>query len=141
MLATAAGEETSDYPFATVERDGVKIIRIHDLIEAIINDIGRAVPGAKIAARFHNTIARMILELCQSISKETGIKKVALSGGVFQNRKLTERVVELLQARGIEVRLHREIPANDGGLSFGQVVEALAIAGKTGSREDLDERG
>ncbi len=65
---------------------------------------------------------------------------VGLSGGVFQNRSLTERVVELLQAQGIEVRLHREIPANDGGLSFGQVIEALAFA-KAGSQEGMDERG
>jgi hydrogenase maturation protein HypF len=52
---------------------------------------------------------------------------VGLSGGVFQNRRLSERVVEKLQGEGIEVRLHRELPANDGGLCFGQVIEAMAL--------------
>ena len=56
---------------------------------------------------------------------------VGLSGGVFQNRRLTERVVELLEAQGIDVRLHEQVPANDGGLCFGQVIEALAKSKKT----------
>jgi hydrogenase maturation protein HypF len=124
MLAMEADEETGDYPFATVEQDGVKIIKIRDLIAAIIKDTGGAVPGAKIAARFHNTIARMILVLCQSISKETSINKVALSGGVFQNRLLSGKAITLLESAGLTVFTHRQVPCNDGGISLGQAVIA-----------------
>jgi hydrogenase maturation protein HypF len=124
MLAMEAGKETGGYPFTTVERDGVTIIKIRDLIAAIIKDIGKAVPGAIIAARFHNTIARMILELCQSISKETGIKKVALSGGVFQNRLLSGKTTALLEPAGLKVFTHRQVPCNDGGISLGQAIIA-----------------
>jgi hydrogenase maturation protein HypF len=50
---------------------------------------------------------------------------VGLSGGVFQNRRLAGRIAEKLRGAGIEVRLHRDLPANDGGLCFGQVIEVL----------------
>jgi hydrogenase maturation protein HypF len=79
------------------------------------------------AALFHATMARALVDQAIEIRKTHTFDAVGLSGGVFQNRVLTERVVELLAEKGIEVRLHTEIPANDGGLSFGQVIEALNL--------------
>jgi hydrogenase maturation protein HypF len=70
-------------------------------------------------------MAQSLLDQALKIRERTPFDAVGLSGGVFQNRRLTERVVDLLTARGIDVRLHREVPANDGGLSFGQVIEAM----------------
>jgi hydrogenase maturation protein HypF len=127
MLAMAAGDETGLYPFSTVEQDGTTIIKIHDLLAAIIKDISVAVPGAIIAARFHNTVARMILDLCQLISGETDIMKVALSGGVFQNRLLLKKAIARLESTNFEVYTHRQVPCNDGGISLGQVVIANSI--------------
>ena len=72
-------------------------------------------------------MAQALVEQALAVRKKHEFEAVGLSGGVFQNRRLTERVVEKLQAHGIEVRLHHEIPANDGGLSFGQIVEAAAL--------------
>ena len=80
------------------------------------------------AGIFHESMAQALLDQALKIRDSVEFDAVGLSGGVFQNRRLTERVVELLRAQGIEVRLHKEIPANDGGLSFGQVIEAVAIA-------------
>ena len=91
------------------------------------------------AGIFHESMAQALVDQALEVRKTRAYEAVGLSGGVFQNRRLTERVVERLQAKGIEVRLHREIPANDGGLSFGQVIEALAVAGKAGSQEDMNE--
>jgi hydrogenase maturation protein HypF len=127
MLAMTAGNETGIYPFSTVEQDGVTVIKIRDLIATIIKDISGAVSGAVIAARFHNTVARIILVLCQLISGETGIKKVALSGGVFQNRLLLRKAIALLESANLEVYAHRQVPCNDGGISLGQVVIANSI--------------
>jgi hydrogenase maturation protein HypF len=64
----------------------------------------------------------MISSLCLTISEETGITQVALSGGVFQNRLLLRRAMKLLKAGGLSVILHRQVPCNDGGISLGQAV-------------------
>jgi hydrogenase maturation protein HypF len=74
--------------------------------------------------KFHNTVARMISEVCHSIADETGISRVALSGGVFQNRLLLRRAVGLLESSGFQVFTHRQVPCNDGGISLGQAVIA-----------------
>ncbi len=126
MLAYNAPDETGYYPFSLDKQQGINIIKIRDLLQAIIKDILKATPQAIIAAKFHNTIAQMILEACQSIAGETGIKRVALSGGVFQNRLLLRKTVPLLESKGFEVYTHRQVPCNDGGISLGQVVIANA---------------
>jgi hydrogenase maturation protein HypF len=84
-------------------------------------------PAAERAGIFHETMAQALLDQALRIGEATRFEAVGLSGGVFQNRRLTERVVEKLTAAGIEVRLHRQVPANDGGLSFGQAIEAAAM--------------
>jgi hydrogenase maturation protein HypF len=123
-VASDAADEIESYPFSVVEQGGISIIKIHDLLAAIINDFHGKTPQAVIAARFHNTVARMIMELCQSISAKTGINGVALSGGVFQNRRLLRKARALLESAGLKVYTHRQVPCNDGGISLGQVVIA-----------------
>jgi hydrogenase maturation protein HypF len=58
------------------------------------------------------------------IREDTGVRHVALSGGVFQNRVLTEKVIELLNAHGFTATLPTSVPVNDGGIAFGQIIEA-----------------
>jgi hydrogenase maturation protein HypF len=84
-----------------------------------------AMAPAERAGIFHETLAQALLDQARAIRATTDFDAVGLSGGVFQNRRLTERVVALLGQAGIDARLHREVPANDGGLSFGQVIEAM----------------
>ncbi|HUL13354.1 MAG TPA: carbamoyltransferase HypF [Methylococcaceae bacterium] len=76
--------------------------------------------------RFHASLALALSEQAENVRREFGVTRVGLSGGVFQNRLLTERAVELLSARGFSVFLNERIPANDAGLSFGQLIEASA---------------
>ena len=85
-------------------------------------------PRQQRAGIFHESLAQALVDQALEIRKSCQYEAVGLSGGVFQNRCLTERVVEKLAQEGIEVRLHRDIPANDGGLCFGQVIEAAALA-------------
>jgi hydrogenase maturation protein HypF len=87
----------------------------------------RAITAAERAGIFHETLAQALLDQALALRATTDFDAVGLSGGVFQNKRLTERVVARLGQAGIDVRLHREVPANDGGLSFGQVIEATAM--------------
>jgi hydrogenase maturation protein HypF len=85
------------------------------------------IPPAQRAGIFHESLAQALLDQTLKIRENTAFDAVGLSGGVFQNRKLCERVVEKLREQGIKVCLHRDVPANDGGLCFGQIIEAQAM--------------
>lgn len=77
------------------------------------------------AADFHATLARNLLRQSQLARIKYNINLIGLSGGVFQNKRLTEEAVSLLKADGFRVLLHQSVPCNDGGLSFGQAIEIL----------------
>ena len=124
MLASEELNEEGCYPFSTTEKDGLVQIKLGDLLSAIILDIRNNTDKSRISARFHTTIARIIVTLCQAISEKTGIRQVALSGGVFQNRLLLKKTVDLLEARWFKVITHRQVPCTDGGISLGQAVAA-----------------
>ena len=103
---------------------GISVIRIKSILEAIIDDLRNGRDTATIAHRFHITIARIVSDMCVTIRRDTGIRNVALSGGVFQNRLLLKKVVPLLEYEGFTVYTHRRVPCNDGGISLGQAVIA-----------------
>ncbi len=124
MLAYGEPNKTGRYPFSTIEKDGLIQVKLEDLFSAIIRDLKSGTTKAQISSRFHNTIAQIIKTLCQVISERTGIRQVALSGGVFQNRLLLERTVSLLETSRFEVLVHLQVPTSDGGISLGQAVVA-----------------
>jgi hydrogenase maturation protein HypF len=90
------------------------------LIADVLRDKRERVPIPRIAAKFHNALVNWILE----VAARSNLKQVVLSGGVFQNRYLTERAAAALESRGFVVHTHRQIPPNDGGIALGQVVMA-----------------
>jgi hydrogenase maturation protein HypF len=77
-----------------------------------------------ISARFHNSVAQMVVDVCLKLRDEFGLDEVALSGGVWQNMMLLTRTVALLQHDGFTVYTHSQVPANDGGLALGQAAVA-----------------
>ncbi|MDD4888905.1 MAG: carbamoyltransferase HypF [Phycisphaerae bacterium] len=83
-------------------------------------------PVGMLAAAFHNTIAAALAAAAERASESTGLRTVAASGGVFCNRYLTLELSRLLRDRGLELLLHRTVPANDGGLALGQAAVAAA---------------
>ncbi len=91
------------------------------MIRAILADLDAGADRSLIAYRFHRGIADMVVATCAQIRGSTGLNAVALSGGVFQNRLLSELVLPLLEAEGFTVMRHRQVPPNDGGISLGQV--------------------
>lgn len=112
------------YDFQIEEEKGQEVIRLKPIWAGILKDLAKEVSPAEISGKFHNTIAEMSLHLCQQIARRQGLKRVALSGGVFQNRLLLERLRNILRNAGFEVFTHHLVPGNDGGISLGQAVIA-----------------
>jgi hydrogenase maturation protein HypF len=102
-------------------------------IRSIAKDRSRREDVAISCARFHETMATAIAKGC-SLARSSGAPNtVVLSGGCFQNAKLTTRARQLLEATGFEVLTHRRTPPNDGALSLGQAaVASFRLAGKGG---------
>ncbi|MDO6460929.1 carbamoyltransferase HypF [Granulosicoccaceae sp. 1_MG-2023] len=92
----------------------------------LLLDLGDGVAPRIIARRFHNGLAAAFISATCTLAEQYGVSRVALSGGVFQNRILSESVSAGLRAGGLEVLQHRHVPANDGGIAFGQLLVALA---------------
>jgi hydrogenase maturation protein HypF len=87
-----------------------------------------------VCARFHNTVAGALLQMAEHARRQTGIRKVALAGGVFCNRFLTNRLIEALKQNDFAVLWMRKVPANDGGLALGQAAIAAA-------RMEMEQKG
>jgi hydrogenase maturation protein HypF len=91
---------------------------------AVLAEKGGSIAArGELAAAFHLTLATAVADMVRRLAKLTGIRKVALSGGVFQNMTLLEQVVSLLEDE-FTLLLHRQVPPNDGGLSLGQAAVA-----------------
>lgn len=97
------------------------------VIAAIVRDLDRHVPAARIAAAFHSAVADVIAEVSARLAASTGVRRVVLTGGVFQNARLTGEACAGLAARGLDARVHRRVPCNDGGLALGQAVFAARV--------------
>ncbi len=94
------------------------------LIAAMLADLDWGVDRSLIAAGFHEAFGRATVQMAGRISAEHGLDTVALTGGVFQNSRLTEVVETGLLGLGLEVLVHSAIPPNDGGISIGQAAIA-----------------
>ena len=132
-LDEAIRQTQESYPYLIAEDKGIRIVRLQDLLSAVIEDLHRGASRGKISVKFHNTIARMTNQMCRLIADETPtVSGIALSGGVFQNRLLLRKTVSLLESSGFQVFTHRQVPCNDGGISLGQAVIAnFATYGET----------
>jgi hydrogenase maturation protein HypF len=95
------------------------------LVADVLDDVDRGVAVSTMAVRFHDALVDGIVE----IARRATAMRVALSGGCFQNRVLLERTSAALRAAGHEVLVHRQVPANDGGICLGQVVVAARSVG------------
>jgi len=107
------------YPFELRPGEPL-VIDWEPLFRAILRDRERDVAASVISAQFHNTLAEIIV----AVAREAGAKRVALTGGVFQNRYLTERAYRRLESEGFRPFTHQRLPPNDGGIALGQIVVA-----------------
>lgn len=123
-LESAISGITDDfYPFTISDT-----VCLRQTFLEIIRDIDRS-DVSLIAARFHNTMAQIIVDVCIKIRNDTGLKEVILSGGVFQNRYLLEKSLYLLSMNKFKVYTNHQVPSNDGGISLGQLLTAAERRG------------
>ena len=127
MLLEAAAQRSSSersYPFAIRRADNQWRLDWGPMIRAILTDRKRGLLPADCAAAFHNTLAQMTL----AVAQRANIKRIFLTGGVFQNKLLTERAATLLRRHQFDVFTHSQVPPNDGGIALGQVYFARCKA-------------
>jgi hydrogenase maturation protein HypF len=114
------------YEMPLVAKDGRLVLDPRPTLRAVLADLDRGQARAVVAARFHETMAVGTAEACACLAAEHDLGTVVLSGGVFQNRRLLERLAELLAAAGLRPLTPERLPPNDGGISFGQAAVAAA---------------
>ena len=124
-LEMAAGEEIKDcYRWNFLQEDDRLCVDTWEIIREIIEDLQKEVPTPTISSKFHQTVASFTLGVCEKIREKDGLNKVALSGGVFQNRLLLRKILHVLRENQFEPFFHQRVPSNDGGISLGQAVIA-----------------
>lgn len=126
MEAIVDTGERGEYSFRL--EDGV--IDPVPVIQSVVKDVKSGHSKGRIAARFHNAVALMVQSVCVEARDDSGIEKVVLSGGVWQNMVLLQKTIHGLRKAGFQVLYHRQVPANDGGLALGQA--AVASCRKAG---------
>ena len=112
------------YPYRLEETNDGMLIRLKELLSAIVQDVRANESVGMIGARFHQTIADIAVEICRQARERANLNEVALSGGVWQNQILLDLVRDGLRQNGFVVYFHQQVPSNDGGLALGQAVIA-----------------
>jgi hydrogenase maturation protein HypF len=128
LEALADEAETGTYAFVITESapDRPFVVDSRPVLASLLDDIALGAPAPVISARFHRAVARAIVDGCVRASAATGIQTVALAGGVFMNRLVLGGALTGLAEAGLRPITHLRLPANDGGVSFGQAVVAWA---------------
>jgi hydrogenase maturation protein HypF len=123
-------EEDGFYPAPIHLERATLIVDTLTIFRRVLDDYRYGVGTARIAARFHNSLVRLLTAACELVRDQTGLDLVALSGGVFQNGLILQNLYNSLEKRGFQVLTHRLTPPNDGCISLGQVAVAAAQLGK-----------
>lgn len=129
--------EEGAYPYAIVQHGDALMLDWQPMVIALLADMRRGTDRAKVAARVHRGLALAIVEMARHV----GEPRVALSGGCFQNRVLTEWTAAALREAGFEVLLHRRVPANDGGLCLGQIAVGARLTGSSANAVNKAKTG
>lgn len=126
ILLEAAAKEKEEGVYPVSLSGAPLVFDWREMIRAIVQDRQRGVDTGAIAARFMNTLVAMAVEMAKAAREETGLNRVCLSGGSFQNMYIMHRLPERLRAVGFEVYHHSRVSANDEGIALGQLMIANA---------------
>jgi hydrogenase maturation protein HypF len=130
-------DEDGRYAFAVAGGPGPHELDLRPAIRALAGEVMAGVSAAVISARFHNTLAAATIDLVEMARRRCGDLPVVLTGGVFQNALLVERIIGMA-GTGTRVLRHARVPPGDGGLALGQAVIASAVA-EAGRREVVED--
>lgn len=122
----ASGEHFAHYP--VIIKEGSISFRL--VFEGLLQDLANGLSAAELSARFHNTVARMLTDRARYYLQQTATKEVVVSGGCFQNKRLTEQLQQLFAEANIPLYIPGRIPCNDGGISVGQLAVAASLREK-----------
>ncbi|MCP4487936.1 MAG: carbamoyltransferase HypF [Gammaproteobacteria bacterium] len=125
------------YPFELIDKEILEIDP-QRMWAALLDDLAANTGIADISARFHLGLASIIVETATKICSQSGIKTVALSGGVFQNRVLFKLCFDQLRQNHLEVLFHQQTPANDGSLALGQAAIAAVQIRQARQQEQIN---
>ena len=121
LLEAAAGEDEGFYPADLEEENGLLRFDWREMVRAMVKEKESGTETAVLAARFMNTLVEMAAKMTARAAEASGIRRVVLSGGSFQNQYLMHRLPQRLHAQGLEVYHHRRVSCNDEGISLGQL--------------------
>ena len=124
MLAHRETAESKSYSYQIDAANGISIINLQLMFHEIATELQSEFDAGASSAKFHNTVAKFTLDMCENIREEYHLNKVVLSGGCFQNRYLLSKTVSLLYARDFNPYFQCRVPTNDGGICLGQAVIA-----------------
>ena len=110
----------------TVHDGAPRRINVMPAIRSVVDDLDLGTPVPIIAARFHETIVAIVRRVCSLLRADHGLSDVVLTGGVFQNKTLSRDITQALSLGGFSVHRHHAVPANDGGIAYGQAAVAAA---------------
>jgi len=128
LESRADGGVAGTYPYDITKDEAGYRIKLKRLWQGLAEDVERGAGPATCAAKFQNTIIDFTISMCDNLKMHYGIDTVALSGGVFQNRRLLEGTMRGLSQKGYQVLCHRQVPANDGGIALGQILASALEA-------------
>ena len=142
MALEAVAAETSgpSYGFALTTSSSPWVVDPRPVVRDVVRDVVRQQPVPRIARAFHDGVASMIADVAWQLSRVSGVRRVVLTGGVFQNGLLLADAAQKLARHRLEVFTHRQVPCNDGGLALGQALyggrmSGELFSGSTGKRE------
>jgi hydrogenase maturation protein HypF len=129
-LEMVMGKETKQtYDHEWKRAEASYQVPLDPIIRGVVRDMEKGLQEPEISAKFHATLVRLFSDLCSLLRQETGLDRVVLSGGVFQNSVLLAGLRKALEDQHFQVFSHRLVPTNDGGISLGQALVAAALVG------------
>jgi hydrogenase maturation protein HypF len=126
MAVRSQNQRVNSYSFKITKEKNNYIIDPRPMFKEIVEDLRNKKSEEIMAGRFHLTVAKTIKKTCLILRKETGIYRVVLSGGCFQNKLLLRLSLGLLNKENFRVFTHQKLSCNDSSLSLGQVAIANA---------------
>ena len=128
------------YPYAIEKTEMGAVIRLRELLAAVVQDVRANEFAGVIGARFHRTVAEIAVDICKRARAASGLNEVALSGGVWQNQVLLDLVRPGLNQAGFTVYFHKQVPTNDGGIALGQAMIANHVIARSDPATVAGER-